>query len=157
MSLGITFRDAAANYVKVEYSTEVPPVTASVWTEVTECKSASRNPEASPEVDFTHYSSTEQELRLGLPRRGSWDFGCNFVGNSTSIDTIVTLDGSKGQRWWRITYPKSNLSSTTGAIEKWAGFVSTTSIAPPTATDDNPADFNFTVRSAGSYTFTKEA
>jgi Lambda phage tail tube protein, TTP len=156
MSAGITFRDASANYVKVEYSTQVPPVSATTWTEVTEAKSIGRNPEASPEIDFTHYSSTEQELRLGLARRGSWDFGCNFVPNSTSQDAIITLDTNKGVRWWRITYPKSNLSSTTASSELWAGFVSTTSVAPPSATEDSPADFNFTVRSTGSYAFSKE-
>lgn len=157
MTAGITYRDASGNYVKVEYSTEVPPATASTWTEVTECKSVGRNPEASPEIDFTHYSSTEQELRLGLARRGSWDFGSNFVGVSTSQEAILGFFTNSTSRWWRITYPKSNLSSTSGAIEKWAGFVSSAGIAPPNATEDNPADFNWTVRSTGSYTFTKEA
>ena len=155
-SQGIYWFDSEGDYVKVEFSTNMTdsPLT---FTEVSEVKGVSANPEASPEIDFTHYASVEQELRVGLPRRGSYDITCNFVPDSSSQETIMTLNNTKEARRWRIRYPQSDVSHTVPAEERFDGYVQTASIAPPGAQDTTPVDFNFTLRVAGSYLYQKEA
>jgi hypothetical protein len=154
---GITWRDADNNYIKLEYSTDLDS-SPLVYTEVTDLKALTRNPEASPEGDFTHYASTGQELKLGLPRHGSYDGVCNYAPKSTTqAKKILDLSASKEELWWRVTYPKVTSSSTQRATEKFRGYVSTAAIAPPAATTADPVDFNFTLRVAGDYSLTAES
>lgn len=153
---GIYWFDSAGNNVKLEYSANLTGSPLD-WTEVSELKSLSRNPEASPEIDFTHYNSTEQELKLGLARRGGWDATCNFAPKSVSQAAVIALDLSKEERWWRIVYPKAVAASSQRATENFRAYVQTAAIAPPGAQDTNPADFNFTLRAAGDYSFTPES
>ena len=157
MTAGIYWFDSAGNKLKIEYSTEVPPAVGATWTTVSECKRVARNPEASDQIPFTNYESTEKEFRTGLASRGSWDFGANFVPESASQAAIIALDSSKGERWWRITYPKADTTSTIAAMEMFKGTVETASIAPPDAEATTPVDFNWTVRAGGGYTFTPES
>lgn len=154
---GILWYDTpGSSYIKLEYSANLTdsPLT---YTEVSDLKAMSRNPEASPEANFTHYSSTEEELKLGLPRHGSFDAVCNFAPKSTSQAAVIGLNASKAERWWRITYPKAVAASTQKATEKFRAYVQSAAIAPPGAQDSAPVDLNFTLRVAGDYSFTPES
>ena len=153
---GIYWFDSDGNNIELEYSADLTdsPLT---FTAVTDLKALNRNPEASPEIDFTHYASTEQELKLGLKRTGSFDAVCNFAPKAASHGAIIALDASKAERWWRIKYPKAVSASTQRATELFRGYVQTAAIAPPGAQDTNPVDFNFTLRVSGDYSFTAES
>ena len=156
MTAGIYWFDSEGNHVEVAFS---DAITGSplVFTTVPEAKAAARNPEASPEIDFTNYDSVEQELRVGLPRRGTYDVTCNFVPASAVLETIMEFQDTKEERIWRIRYPKATISNAKRAEERFRGFVQVASIAPPGAQDTNPADFNFTLRVSGAYVYEKEA
>lgn len=154
---GIYWRDSDDNHITLEYSADLTSSPLD-WTEVLELKALSRNPEASPEIDFTHYGSTEQELKLGLARRGSFDGVCNFRPAGTGqAFAIIALNESKEELWWRVKYPKATLASTNRAQEQFRAYVQTAAISPPGAQDTNPVDFNFTLRVAGAYSFTAES
>jgi len=156
MTAGIYWFDADQNHIEIAFS---DALTGSplVFTDIPEAKAAARSSEASPEIDFTNYDSTEQELKLGLARRGSFDVTANFVPMSAVQETVLTLAETKEERIWRIKYPKSVLTNATRAEERFRGYVQTATINPPGATDQNPVDFAFTLRVSGGYVYVKEA
>ena len=155
-SKGINWFNSDGNNITLEYTTNLTGSPLE-YTFVAELKALGRNPEASPEIDFTHYDSTEQEVRLGLARRGSYDATCNFAPKAASQAAIIALDLSKEERYWRVRYPKADVASSNRATEFFRASVQSAAIAPPSATDTNPADFNFTLRVAGNYQFTPES
>lgn len=156
MTAGIYWFDSDGDHIEIAFSNALTG-SPLVYTDVPEVKAAAANPEASPEIDFTNYDSTEQELRVGLARRGSYDVTCNFVPASAVQETIIGFNASKAERIWRIKYPKATTSNTVRAEERFRGYVQTASIAPPGAQDTNPADFTFTLRVSGDYVYVKEA
>ena len=139
----------------VEYSTEVPPTTASSWNSVPEVKGVTWSPVAAARIPFSHLGSTEVEQKLGLRAKGTVDVNGNFSSKHTATVAIIGLDTSKQGRWWRITYAKQLAASTSGAIEKFAGFVDVAAVAP--GNTEAPVDFNFTLQVESDYTFTAEA
>ena len=154
---GIRFFDGAGNRIVVEYSTEVPPVAAATWTAVDEVRAISRNPEASPESSFSSYESTTEEIKLGLPRNGGWDFGAIFDPESVSQSAVLALDQSKGERWWRVTHPKADTTNGVASSFLFQGFVSVASTAYPDSDTADPLMFNWTTRQSAGGTFTPES
>lgn len=153
---GIIWRDSQGNHVEIAYS---DALTGSplVFTDIPEARAVARNPEASPEVDFTSYDSTEQELKLGLPRRGSYDVTCVFVPDSATQQQVVTFDENKEERVWRIRQPKANVANQKRAEERFRAYVQVASINTTGALDNNATEFVFTLRVAGGYVYEKEA
>jgi hypothetical protein len=139
----------------VEYSTEVPPTTASVWNVVPEVKGLNWNPVGATQIPFTHLGSTEVEYKLGLRSKGTLDVTGNFSSKHTATTAIIGLDASKVARWWRVTYSKQLTASTNGAREVMAGFVDKAAVAP--GNTEAPVDFTFTVQVQSDYAFTAEA
>ncbi len=154
---GIRFFDGAGNRIIVEYSTEVPPIGASTWNPVDEVRSITRNAEASVEGSFTSYESVAEEIKLGLPKNGGWDFTSIFVPESVNQTAILALDATKEERWWKVTHPKADVTNTQRSDFLFTAFVSVASTSYPDSEGADPIMFNWTIRQSNAAVYSPEA
>lgn len=132
----------------VEFSDEVPPVSASTWNAVDEVKDISNTSSPAPDIDLTHQGSTEREYTSGFGDPGTWDVSCGLVMTQSgttaeSQAAIWALKQSGELRHWKITAPKSVSTSSTAPI--WI-FTGTVTAATVTTSIEAANSFNFTIR-----------
>jgi hypothetical protein len=107
----------------VEYADEEPPTAASSWNELGYVNSATQNGVAAPEIRVDHLKSTEQETKVGFAGKGSYDVVCNFAPQAeTNQVELASLAGGR-QIHFRVTYPKGDSTSGTGALDTFIGQV----------------------------------